>query len=75
LIVSGGGINMKCFVVSRIDKIMYYEDMDMAVIAKDEMWAEKLARLRSKDFRKAKLKVREIDLSKEQVILITHRGA
>ncbi len=66
---------MKCFIVSRIDKIMYCEDMDMAVIAKDEMWAEKLARLRSEDFRKAKLKVKEIDLSKEQVILITNKGA
>lgn len=33
---------MKCFIVSRIDQIMYCEDMDMAVIAKDEMWAENL---------------------------------
>lgn len=66
---------MKCFIVSRIDIIMYCEDMDMAVIAKDEMRAEKLARLRSEDFRKSKLKVKEIDLSKEQVILITNKGA
>jgi hypothetical protein len=49
--------------------------MQSIVLAKDEMWAEKLARLASDDFRKAKLSVEQIDLSKEGVYLTTNMGA
>jgi hypothetical protein len=54
---------------------MYCEDMEMVVIAKDVMWAEKIARLNSENFRKAKLKIVEINMDKEQVILISNKGA
>ena len=66
---------MNLYLVSRTDKISYCEDMQSIVVAEDEMWAEKLARLDSDDFRKAKLSVKQIDLSKEGVYLTTNMGA
>ena len=66
---------MNVYLVSRIDKIGWCEDMQSIVVASDAMWAEKLARLDSDDFRKAKLSVKQIDLLKEGVYLKTNKGA
>jgi hypothetical protein len=66
---------MNVYLVSRTDNISYCEDMQSIVVASDEMWAEKLARLDSDDFRKAKLSVKQIDISKEGVLLTTNMGA
>jgi hypothetical protein len=54
---------------------MYCEDMEMVVIAKDKMWAEELARLKSDSFKNARLRVTEIDIANEQVVLISNKGA
>lgn len=66
---------MKVFRVERTDSIMYCEDISSIVVAVDAMWAEKLARLSSSSMRKAPLKVSEIDLNKEGVILTDNMGA
>ena len=66
---------MECFKVERIDTIDWIEDYAMVVIAKDELHAEKCARLNSSDFKKAKLKVTKIDMNTEQVVLVANTGA
>lgn len=66
---------MKVFKVERVDRVYYCEDYDMVVIAKDELHAERCARCSSDDFRKAKVKVTEINLDKEQCVLIANKGA
>lgn len=73
MLLYGGGMNI--YLVSRTDKISYCEDMQSIVVASDEMWAEKLARLDSDDFRRTKLSVKQIDISKEGVLLTTNMGA
>ena len=45
------------------------------VIAKDELHAERCARLNSDDFKKAKLEVTEINLDTEQCVLVANTGA
>jgi hypothetical protein len=45
------------------------------VCAADKMWAEKIARESSDDFRKAKLKVSEINMGIEGVLLTVNAGA
>jgi len=66
---------MNCFKVERTDRVSYVEDYAMVVIAEDERHAEKCARLKSSDFRKAKLKVTKIDIDMEQVILVANSGS
>jgi len=66
---------MNVFDVSRTDKVSWCQDYRMIVVACDAMWAEKLARLSSDDFRKAKLKVKRIDLNKEQILSTENTGA
>lgn len=66
---------MKIYLVTRIDHVDWCEDYAKVVVAADEMWAEKLARLSCDEFRKAKLKVKEIDLTQEGVILSANTGA
>jgi len=66
---------MKCFKVERTDKVSWVEDFAMIVIAEDELHAERVARWKSNDFRKAKLKVTEINMEEEQVILVANTGA
>lgn len=66
---------MDCFRVDRTDKLDYCEDTAMVIIAKDELHAERCARLKSDDFRKAKLKVTKIDMDTEQVVLVANMGA
>lgn len=66
---------MKVFKVDKKDKISWCMDYSMVVIAKDELHAEKCARLNSDDFKKAKLKVTEINLDMEQCVLVANTGA
>ena len=47
----------------------------MVVIAKDELHAERVARFKSYDFRKGKLRVREIDMEEEQCVLVANNGS
>ena len=66
---------MKVFRVNKKDKISWCMDYSMVVIAKDELHAERCARLNSDDFKKAKLEVTEINLDTEQCILVANTGA
>lgn len=66
---------MNCFKIERTDRVSYVEDYAMVVIAEDEFHAERCARLKSSDFKKAKLKVTKIDMDKEKVILVANTGA
>ena len=66
---------MKVFRVDKKDKISWCMDYSMIVIAKDELHAERCARLNSDDFKKAKLEVTEINLDTEQCALIANTGA
>ena len=66
---------MKVFRVNKQDKISWCMDYSMVVIAKDELHAERCARLNSDDFKKAKLKVTEINLDTEQCVLVANTGA
>jgi hypothetical protein len=66
---------MNCYLVERIENIRYIEDYAMVVIAKDELHAERKARIESEDFEKAKLKVTKIDMDKENIVLIANTGA
>ena len=66
---------MKVFRVDKKDKISWCMDYSMVVIAKDELHAERCARLNSDDFKKAKLEVTEINLDTEQCVLVANMGA
>lgn len=66
---------MKVFRVDKKDKISWCMDYSMVVIAKDELHAERCARLNSDDFKKAKLEVTEINLDTEQCVLVANTGA
>ena len=66
---------MKVFRVNKKDKISWCMDYSMVVIAKDKLHAERCARLNSDDFKKAKLKVTEINLDTEQCVLVANTGA
>ena len=66
---------MKVFRVNKKDKISWCMDYSMVVIAKDELHAERCARINSDDFKKAKLEVTEINLDTEQCVLVANTGA
>ena len=66
---------MKVFRVNKKDKISWCMDYSMVVIAKDELHAERCARLNIDDFKKAKLEVTEINLDTEQCVLVANTGA
>ena len=66
---------MKVFRVNKKDKLSWCMDYSMVVIAKDELHAERCARLNSDDFKKAKLEVTEINLDTEQCVLVANTGA
>ena len=66
---------MKVFKIDKKDKISWCMDYSMVVIAKDELHAERCARLNSDDFKKAKLEVTEINLDTEQCVLVANTGA
>lgn len=50
------------FIVERIEGITWCMDYKAVVISEDELHAERYARLNIDDFRKAKLKVTEVNL-------------
>ena len=66
---------MKVFRVNKKDKISWCMGYSMVVIAKDELHAERCARLNTDDFKKAKLEVTEINLDTEQCVLVANTGA
>ena len=72
---STGRIYMNVYCIERIDKVSWCQDYKMIVVAENELCAEKAARLKSADFRKAPLEVTEIDLTKEAVISVENTGA
>ena len=67
---------MNVYLVSRTDEVGWFEDIEMIVIAEDDLHAERRARWSSRDFKKAKnLSIKKIDISKEQAVLISNKGA
>lgn len=65
---------MKVFLIER--KADWCEDDAIVVVAEDKLHAERRARLSSDYFRKEKdIKIKEIDLDKEQVVLKSNVGA
>ena len=58
-----------------IKKTGWYQDYAMVVVAEDEKYAERKARWRSDDFRKATgIVVQKINLDQEQTVLIANTG-
>lgn len=54
----------------------YCQDYAMVIIAEDERHAERKARVSSDDFKKCQeITITEIDMNKEQCILIANTGA
>lgn len=67
---------MKVFVIDRQDHYSYCDNYKAVVVAKDEHHAEKLSRVEIDGFKKAKLKVTEVDLDAgEQILSIENVGA
>jgi len=66
---------MNIYLVTRNDHISWCEDYSMVVVASDTFHAEKVARCNSDDFAKSNIKITEVDLNKEQVVLIANSGA
>lgn len=67
--------NMKAYLVKRPAN-GWCQDHTMVVIAKDELHAERRARLSSNDFKKCQeITVQEINMNEEQCVLITNTGA
>ena len=68
---------MNVYLITRPkDNISWCEDDGMVVIASDKLHAEKVARCNSDDFAHSKnVKVAQVDLSKEQVVLVSNTGA
>lgn len=66
---------MRLFLVNH-PSATWCEDYSMAILAEDEKHAERRARLSSRDYKDAQdLIIKEIDLNKEQCVLIANRGA
>ena len=66
--------NMKVYLVTR--NATWCEDDAMVVIAEDKLHAERRARWNSNNFRnEQQLKIKEINLDVEQVVLISNIGA
>lgn len=65
---------MKVYLITR--KADWCEDDAMVVIAEDKLHAERLARWNSEHFKNEKnLKITEISLNNEQVVLKSNMGA
>ena len=58
-----------------MDKYSYCDDYKAVVVAEDELHAERLARLKCYDWKKAKLKVTKIDLNEEAILSVEKVGA
>ena len=58
------------------DNISWCEDDGLVVVAEDELHAERLARINSDDFAKSQnIKIKQISLDTEQVVLVSNTGA
>lgn len=68
---------MNVYLITRPeDHISWCEDNGLVVVASDKLHAEKVARCNSDDFAQSKnIKIEQIDLNKEQVILTSNTGA
>ena len=68
---------MNVYLITRPeDHISWCEDNGLVVVASDKLHAEKLARCNSDDFAKSEnIKIEQIDLDIEQVILTSNTGA
>lgn len=67
---------MKVFVINRTDRHSYCDNYKAVVVAEDELHAERYARRKIDGFKKAKLKVVEIDLEAgEQILSVENVGA
>lgn len=68
---------MNVYLVTRPeDHISWCEDNGLVVVASDKLHAEKIARCNSDDFAKSQnIKIEQIDLDIEQVILTSNTGA
>ena len=68
---------MNVYLVTRPeDHISWCEDNGLVVVASDKLHAEKVARCNSDDFAKSRnIKIEQIDLNEEQVVLISNTGA
>lgn len=66
---------MKVFVIDRIDRYSYCDNYKAVVVAEDELHAERFARLHVYGFKKAKLKVTEINLDSEQILSVENVGS
>lgn len=67
---------MNVYLVERTEYVSWCQDDKMVVVAKDELHAERRARISSDYFRKAKnLSVKKIDTDIESVVLVSNTGA
>lgn len=67
---------MNIYLIQRNDYISWCEDYSMVVVASDKLHAEKIARCNSDNFAKSNnIKITEIDLNEEHVVLIANSGA
>lgn len=68
---------MNAYLITRPkDDISWCEDDGLVVVAKDELHAERLARINSDDFAKShNIKIKQINLDTEQVVLVSNTGA
>lgn len=66
---------MKVFVIDRMDRYSYCDNYKAVIVAEDELHAERCARMNIYGFKKAKLKVTEVDLDREQILSVENTGA
>lgn len=68
---------MNVYLITRNkDNISWCEDDGLVVVAKDELHAERLARIKSDDFAKShNIEIKQINLDTEQLVLVSNTGA
>lgn len=67
---------MKVFVIDRTDRYSWCDNYKAVVVAEDELHSERYARWKIDGFKKAKLKVTEVDLNAgEQILSVENVGA
>lgn len=65
---------MKLFLVERINKPEHCKGFAMVVLAENAARAEEMARLKSDDFKTAKLSVKQLPLNKEFIAMVANKG-
>ena len=65
---------MNVYIISRKDDFSYGDNYRAVIVAKDELHAERLARIEIWGFKKAKLSVTKVDLKQESIISIENVG-